>query len=128
MASNRKHGSAAMRFAPLLKACLLVLFLGGSGVGYVWQKDQINRLGTQVKAREQRLEQLINENEQRRKQLGKLRSPAELEVQIKKLNLGLGPPQPGQVVRLPEPLLEPGPAAAGPHQYAAGDRGPDSLQ
>jgi hypothetical protein len=41
MARNRKNQSAAMRFGPVLKALLLCLLIGGSGIGYVWQKDQI---------------------------------------------------------------------------------------
>ena len=45
MARNRKYQSAAIRFGPALKALLLCLLIGGSGVGYVWQKDQIIRLG-----------------------------------------------------------------------------------
>jgi len=45
MARNRKSQSAAIRFGPALKAFLLCLLIGGSGIGYVWQKDQIGRLG-----------------------------------------------------------------------------------
>ena len=45
MARNRKYQTAANRFGPALKAFLLCLLIGGSGVGRVWQKDQISRLG-----------------------------------------------------------------------------------
>ena len=45
MARNRKYQSAANRFGPALKAFLLCLLIGGPGVGYVWQKDQISQLG-----------------------------------------------------------------------------------
>ena len=47
MAKNRKYRSAALRFGPALKAVLLCLLLGGSGLGYVWQKNQIYELGRQ---------------------------------------------------------------------------------
>ena len=55
MAKNRKYESAAIRFGPALKAFLLCLLIGGSGVGYVWQKNQIYELGRQFKQQERRL-------------------------------------------------------------------------
>lgn len=106
MARNRKYQSAANRFGPALKAGLLCLLIGGAGVGYVWQKDQIARLGKQVLVREKRLDDLQKQNEKLRTVLGGMRSPAFLEASIKKYNLGLVPPQPTQVWRLGEPLPE----------------------
>ena len=55
MAKNRKYQSAALRYGPAFKAFLLCLLIGGSGVGYVWQKNQIYELGQQIKKRELRL-------------------------------------------------------------------------
>lgn len=107
MSRNRKSQSAASRFGPAVKALVLCLLLGGSGVGYVWQQDQIARLGKQIKARESRLEQLQEQNETLRRQLETLRSPAALQKRIQELNLGLVPPQQTQVWRLPEPGAEP---------------------
>jgi hypothetical protein len=107
MARNRKSQSAAIRFGPALKAFLLCLLIGGSGVGYVWQKDQIVRLGQQIKSREVRLNALEKQNEKMEKQLATMRGPQFLEMRIKELNLGLVPPQPGQVWRLTEPSAEP---------------------
>ena len=104
MAKNRKHQAAAIRFGPALKALLLCLVLGGSGVGYVWQKNQIYELGRQIKQRELRLAMLQDQNKKLRDQLSLLRSPAMLDQRVKELNLGLGLPQPSQILRLPEPL------------------------
>jgi hypothetical protein len=120
MARNRKYQSAAIRFGPALKAFLLCLVIGGSGIGYVWQKDQIQRLGEQIKSREQRLSALRDENEKRRKQLATMRSPAFLERRIKELNLGLAAPELPQVWRLEEPPGE-GASSRGERQYAAQD-------
>ena len=103
MARNRKHQPAAIRFGPSLKAFLLCLLIGGSGVGYVWQKSQINDLGKQILKRERRLKDLLDQNEKLKKQLATLRSPRFLEFRIKELNLGLGPPPISQVWSLPEP-------------------------
>jgi hypothetical protein len=118
MARNRKTQSAAIRFGPALKAFLLCLMIGGSGVGYVWQKDQIARLGQQIKSREATLSALEAQNEKLRKQLLLMRSPRFLETRNKDLNLGLSAPQPAQIWRMTEPQAD----AARPepsHAYVA---------
>ncbi len=103
MARNRRHQSAAIRFGPALKALLVCALLGGSGVGYVWQKGQISELGQQIVKRERTLAQLQEQNKKLRDQLALLRSPAMLEQRARELNLGLGPPRPAQIVTLAEP-------------------------
>jgi hypothetical protein len=107
MARNRKSQSAAIRFGPALKAFLLCLLIGGSGVGYVWQKDQIARLGQQIKSREASLARMEEVNEKLRKQLLLMRSPRFLEMRNRDLNLGLVAPQPAQVWRMSEPAADP---------------------
>jgi hypothetical protein len=104
MARNRKSQSAAIRFGPALKAFLLCLLIGGSGVGYVWQKEQISKLGRQLKNRETRLGLVAQQNELLRKQLANMRSPRFLELRIKEANLGLVAPQLSQILRLNEPV------------------------
>ena len=107
MAKNRKNQSAAVRFGPAVKAFLLCALIGGSGVGYVWQKGQIDELGRQIKARESRLAELRTQNKKMRDQLSDLRSPVKLKERIKELKLGLVEPQESQIWRLPEPLSSP---------------------
>jgi len=111
MAKNRKYQSAAIRFGPALKAFLLCLLIGGSGVGYVWQKSQIYELDRQIKAREVKLAELRDQNKKLGDQLQMLRSPAKLDQRVRELNLGLGQPRPASVVRLLEPVPGPGPEA-----------------
>jgi hypothetical protein len=118
MARNRKHESAAIRFGPTLKALLLCLLIGGAGVGYVWQKDQIYQLGRQIKQREVHLLDLADQNEKLRKQLSTMRSPSLLEARIKELKLGLLQPEQAQIWQLPEPSHE-SPAPSAGQQYAA---------
>ena len=103
MSKNRKHQTAAIRFGPALKAALLCLLIGGSGVGYVWQKDQIVRLGQETKKKETLLAKREYENDKLRKQLAELYSPPVLERKIKDLKLGLVLPQHAQVIYLQEP-------------------------
>jgi hypothetical protein len=104
MARNRKSDSAAIRFGPALKAFLLCLLIGGSGVGYVWQKDQIGQLGQQIAKREARLRNLMEQNERLRKQLQIMCLPRSLMSRAQEL--GLGPPQPSQIWRLSEPASD----------------------
>jgi hypothetical protein len=106
MARNRKYQTTATRFGPALKALLLCLLIGGSGVGYVWQKGQINELGKQMLKREQRLAELTKKNQELATLLNTMRLPWVLETNIAHLKLGLMRPLPGQIWRLPEPARE----------------------
>ena len=126
MARNRKYQSAAIRFGPAIKAALLCILIGGSGVGYVWQRSQIDQLGDQIRKRERALTVLEDDNEKLRKRLAILCSPASLEAQIKRLNLGLVPPQPSQFWRLPEPAPQIS-KRANQTQYAARGNAPAGL-
>ena len=105
MARNRKYQSAAIRFGPAIKAFLLCALIGGSGVGYVWQKSQIDELGRQILKREHELATLRDQNEKQKKSLAMMYSPAFLETRIRELNLGLVP-QPTFVWRLNEPVSD----------------------
>jgi hypothetical protein len=92
-----------IRFGPALKASFLCLLIGGSAAGYVWQKSQIYQLGQQIRLREIHLAQLKDTNQKLADQLAMLRSPTMLDKRARELNLGLGPAQPSQIWRLPEP-------------------------
>lgn len=122
MARNRKYQSAAIRFGPALKAGLLCLLIGGAGVGYVWLKDQIGRLGKQILVRERKLAELQTQNERLRTRLSTMQLPGYLEQRIKELNLGLVPPHPSQVWRLVEPAAEPPPMLP-PERWSRADGG-----
>ena len=126
MAKNRRTDAAAIRFGPAVKAVLLCLLIGGAGVGYVWQKDQIDRLGNEIKSRELRLTALEEQNENLRKQLAFMRRPQFLERRIKELNLGLVQPQPNQIVRLAEPPVG-SPGSQRDSQYAARQGGAQPI-
>ena|ERR1017187_8107665 len=105
MAGNRKNQSAAIRFGPALKAALLCLLIAGSAIGFVWQKNEIYKLGQQISQHEAKLKQLRNDNKRLGDQLAILRSPVMLDQRARELNLGLAPAQPAQVWRLPEPVV-----------------------
>jgi len=116
MAKNRKNQAAEIRFGPVLKVVLLCSLIGGSAIGYVWQKGQIDRLGHQIAEREIKLKQLKNDNKLLFDQIAFLRSPVVLDRKARELKLGLVPAQPLQVVRLAD--LPATPAEDGPRQFA----------
>lgn len=100
MAKNRKNQAAAVQFAPVIKVVLICSLICGSAVGYVWQKDEIYRLGQQIRQRESKLGQLERDNQRLGDQIAILHSPVMLDQRARELNLGLVPAQPGQVVWL----------------------------
>ena len=108
MAKNRKNQTAAIRFGPALKASFLCLLIGGAAVGFVWQKNEIYRLGQQIRQRETKLVQLQNDNKRLGDQISILHSPVMIDRRAKELNLGLAPATPTQVVRLMEMPVMPG--------------------
>ncbi len=111
MAANRKKNSAAVRFGPAVKALLIFLLIGGAGIGYVWEKNQIYSLGRQIKDSENKLAELRRQNKVRADQLAFLKSPGLLEAKVKEMKLGLVPPAPEMVVTLVDapPVGDPAP-------------------
>ena len=90
-----------------MKALFLCLLIAGSAVGYVWQKSQIYQLSQLIRQREILLTQQKDKNQKLCDQLAMLRSPTMLDKRARELNLGLGPAQPSQIWRLPEPAPTP---------------------
>ena len=119
MARNRKYQTTSARFAPALRAFLLCALIGGSGVGYVWQKSRIDELSKQIKEREQKLGALKTSNEKLRKQLAGEQSPPSLIAKIASMRLGLEPVKPNQVWRMTEPVLEQPATPTSAMEYAA---------
>ena len=89
-----------------IRAALLCLVLGGTAMGYVWQKSQIHQLGTEVRKKEVRLELLRGDNERWQQLRAEMRSTQKLYDRVRTLGLGLAMPQPEQVLRLPDLPLD----------------------
>jgi hypothetical protein len=117
MAKSKKNQSARIGFGPVLKVFFLCSVIGGSAMGYVWEKGQIYELGRQIRQEEIHLSQLKGQNQRLTDQLAILRSPVMIDQRARQLNLGLVPAQPGQVCRLPEPVLSV-PESDGPREIA----------
>ncbi len=99
---NRRKGVSTVRFGPALKAVFICLITCSLGMGYVWQKQQINRLGQQIKEREMALDKLHRENKRRGDNLAYLLSPQQLDFKLRQLRLDLIVPLPEQIVVLQE--------------------------
>ena len=94
MAGNRKNQSAAVHFSTVLKVVLLCTVIGGSAIGYVWQKSEVIRLGKQVVATEKSLEQLRRDNKLLGDQLAVLHSPVMIDRRTKELTSASRPRSP----------------------------------
>ncbi len=103
---NRKKRANNVRFGPALKAVFICLITCSLGLGYVWQKQQINTLGQQIKERELVFEKLKRENKRRGDNLAYLMSPQQLDFRLRQLKLNLIVPLPKQIVVLKEPREE----------------------
>ena len=114
MKRNRKR--EPLRVGTVAKTLLVCVCLAGVGLGYVWQKNQIDRLGDEIRRREATLAAIQKRNALLTAQLAHLKSPAILEARCQQYNLGLTAPHDSQIIRLTEPGpewdAEPGKVAA----------------
>ena len=101
MKRNRKR--EPLRFGTVTKSLFVCVCVAISGLGYVWQKNAIYRLGDEIKKREALLSSAQKRNLMLAAQLAHLESPAELETKCQEYNLSLVAPKESQVVRLYEP-------------------------
>jgi cell division protein FtsB len=103
MYRNRKRES--LRGGVVAKALLACLYFAAVGMGYVWHKNQIYRLGDDIKRREAELAAVEKRTTVLAAHLAQLKSPGQLEAKNQAYNLGLVTPRDAQVVR----FFEPGP-------------------
>jgi hypothetical protein len=83
--------------------CICVAVIG---LAYVWQKNQIYKLGDELKKREAAFAAAEKRNTMLAAQLAQLKSPSFLEARSQQYNLGLVAPRETQMVRLYEPGAE----------------------
>ncbi len=107
-----------MWVGPALKAGLICLGIVAACVGYVWQKQEINRLADRMGKAEVKLKALREQNDKLHAQLMALHSPEMLDQRVKDLKLGLGPAQPTQIWYRPEPPADAGTGRAEQHLAA----------
>jgi cell division protein FtsB len=101
MGRNRKNGSATW-LVPGAKAALICLLLGGSAIGYVYQKNQLIELGRQIQRSEQQLKALSDSNTRLHRSLLTLQSTVYLENRVRELKLPLAQPAQSQILTIVE--------------------------
>jgi hypothetical protein len=99
---SRNATGSGVRLDSLLKVFIFCSLVGGAGVGYVWQQQQVHALGKELVLCERRLDEQRRQNTKLLRAWATLQSPRMLEEQVKRLNLGLGPPTPEQVWHVAE--------------------------
>jgi cell division protein FtsB len=87
---------------PGVKAAAICVLLGGSAIGYVYQKNQLIELGKQIQKGEQTLKSINDNNARLQRQLATLQSAYYLEQRNKQLNLGLVQPAQSQILTIVE--------------------------
>ena len=104
MKRNRKR--EPLRFGTVTKTLVVCVCVAASGLGYVWQKNAIYRLGDEIKRCEAALSSAQKRNTMLAAQRAHLESPVELEAKCQQYSLSLVSPKESQVVRLYEPGQE----------------------
>lgn len=101
MKHNRKKGP--LRVGTVSRCVLACVCIAAVGLAYVWQKNQIYRLGDELKKREAAVLAAQKRNALLAAQLEQLKSPALLEASCRRHGLNLVAPRENQIVRLREP-------------------------
>lgn len=80
--------------------CLILL-------GYLREKNRVHEFGREIKKLENDLEAARKHHDGLRRRYAGMCSPAELDQRVRQMNLGLGAPQPEQIIRMYEPGVNP---------------------
>jgi transposase len=105
MATETKANGKQARFKPAIVAFVFCAFIAASGLGFVWQKRQINDLGRQLKEAEVRLDELRRQNKNRAETLQQFLSPRLLDQKAATMFPDLARPSVDQIFTLPEPQV-----------------------
>ena len=122
MGRNRKNGSATW-LVPGAKAALICLLLGGSAIGYVYQKNQLNELGRQILKSDQEWRDYTESNARLHRSLLTLHSTVYLENQVRERKLPLAPPAQSQILTIAETPAGATPAPKGRTLFAENQLG-----
>ncbi len=85
---------------------LVGVMLFAVGLAYTWQRFELVRYGYSIEELKSQRDRLMEANRQLRLEEASLRSPERIDA-LARNQLGLGPPSPGQVVKLEEPGATP---------------------
>jgi hypothetical protein len=79
MSVNKRRHANAVPIASFVTWVVMAIFVCGSGVGYVWCKNQLHTTGSSIKSLEHELIDLRNKNEVSRAHIAQLSSTKALQ-------------------------------------------------
>ncbi len=91
-----------VRVGTALRVFCFCLFVGAACVGYLYQKNQLETIGREIRQKEQELDRLKRLNELNRDKLARMQTHRYLDMKVKQLRLGLAEPREEQILRLEE--------------------------
>ncbi len=103
MRKSRKTPASILRFGPLMLALLLCGFFAAAGIGYVWHRNRNEQLVRDNDQRRRLLDTLQKQNQQLEFQCLELTRPEVLAERAR--TLGLVRPEPSQLLRIEMPSL-----------------------
>ena len=89
MSTNRRRHANAIPLASFAMWGVIALFALGSGLAYVWCKNQLYTMGTEIKALEREFAELKNKNEVALSKIAQLSSTAKLQERYDELGITL---------------------------------------
>lgn len=101
MPGNRRRHANAIPIASFATWAVIAIFFCGSGLGYVWCKNQLYTTGAQIKNLERELIDLRSANEVARSHINKLSSTAELQARYDRGFIKLIPITNDRIVLVP---------------------------
>jgi hypothetical protein len=103
MGKNRKRSADAVRLRQFGVILLLCCACAGVGIGYVYQKKVIYKLGREIKQQEIAVEESRRRTMLLEAQVAHLKSPAALEERVRAFQLNLVSPSQNQIIRVGAP-------------------------
>ena len=98
----RKEKKAGPPTTSIVFVGLACFFVVAAGAGFLWNKVQIHTLGEQIRGYEMQLERAKRQRMALELNYVEMCSPRQLQYRVVRMRLEIGPPQPDQIVRLPE--------------------------
>lgn len=97
----------AVQASTIAKVVALSIFLGGSGVGYVFQKSQISGLNHEKDANAEAIRELEQRRNRIKFAIEQQTTRDRLLEAARRFNLPLEEPPPQRIIPLPEPTIGP---------------------
>jgi hypothetical protein len=91
MGRNWSRGDYGLRLAPVLQWVVALGVVAAVGLNYVWLKNQILRVSTEIVGLEKELDACRRRNVRLEAGIGTLLAPSELDRKVREWRLGLVP-------------------------------------